>query len=85
MDEPLPRLVPYESVIRGKIFNVATPFTEGRPLTFVAEDKNNPGSFKLIKKTDGFEGEIDPVTKKRKAPVVHAIMEYKVRPGIIVN
>jgi hypothetical protein len=85
MDEVLPRLVSYENILRGKIFNVATPFTEGRPLSFVVQDGSNPGLYKIIKKLDGFEGEIDPITKKKKAPVVQAVMEYKIRLGIVIQ
>ena len=44
----LPRLVPYEKIIRGKLFSVAVPFTSERPLDFIVADDSNKGTYKIV-------------------------------------
>lgn len=81
----LPRLVPYDDIKRGKLFNVAVPFTNGRPLSFVMEDPINKNVFRIVKKDDGFEPVTDPRTGKKKAPVLKIVTEYKLRPAIVIQ
>ncbi|MDF2545345.1 MAG: hypothetical protein K0R93_243 [Anaerosolibacter sp.] len=81
----LPRLVSHKDIIRGKIFNVAVPHTSGRPLNFVIEDPGQKGTYKIITKDDGFEGEKDPKTGKKIAPVVKVVTEFKLRPAIVIS
>jgi hypothetical protein len=81
----LPRLVSYESIKRGKIFNVATPFTSGRPLDFVVEEKNTPGLYRIVPESDGFEGIYDPVLKRKVAQTVKVITEFKLRLAVVVQ
>lgn len=81
----LPRLVPYNKILRGKIFNVAVPYTSERPLDFVIEDETQKGLYKIITKDDGFEGVVDPATGKRYAPTVKVVTEFKLRPAVVIQ
>lgn len=81
----LPREVPYGQILRGKIFNVAVPFTNERPLDFVIEDDKFKGFYKIITKDDGFEGVINQETGRRQAPVVKIATEFKLRPAIVIQ
>lgn len=81
----LPRLVEHEDICRGKIFSVALPFTNGRPLSFVVEDNNNSNLFKIVKKVDGFEGKIDKKTGERKAEELKIVTGIKLRPCIVIQ
>lgn len=81
----LPRLVPYDQILRGKIFNVAVPFTSERPLDFVIEDEKLKGLYRIITKDDGFEGVVNPKTGRRQAPVVKIVTEFKLRPAIVIQ
>jgi len=81
----LPKLVSYGKIFRGKIFNVAIPFTSHRPLSFVVEDESNPNSYKIISKDYGFEPMTNPKTGKKYAPTVKIVTEFKLRPAIIIQ
>jgi len=81
----LPRLVNNDDILRGKVFNVALPFTKGRPLDFVCEDKNNLGLYKIIKNNDGFEGKLDEKTGKKQSEIVKVVVEFKLRPALIIQ
>lgn len=81
----LPRQVSYDEIIRGKIFNVPTPYTSQRPLDFVVEEPGSEGLFRIVQKDDGFEGEIDPVTKKRVAKTLKIVTEFKMRPAVVIQ
>lgn len=81
----LPRLVPHNQILRGKIFNVALPFTSGRPLDFVVEDENNKGLFRIVQMDDGFLPVYNEKLKRKTAPVVKAVCEFKMRPAIVIQ
>ncbi len=81
----LPREVPNEVILRGRIFNAAIPHTFGRPLKFVEQDSNDNNLFHIIEKDDGFEGVIDPKTGKRVSPIVQAVAEFKLRPAVVIQ
>lgn len=81
----LPRMVKYEDIMRGKVFNVAIPHTEGRPFDFIIENETNKGTYNIVTKDDGFEGVIDPVTGRRKAPTVMIATEFKLRPAVVIS
>lgn len=80
-----PREIPYERIIRGRIYNAAIPHTFGRPLKFVEPHPKIFGVFNVVEKNDGFEGVIDSKTGKRVAPVVQAIAEFKMRPAVVIQ
>lgn len=81
----LPRLVDTKEILRGKVFDVALPFTKGRPLDFVKQSESDPNLFSIVSKDDGFEGIIDPVTKKKKSEIVKIVTEFKLRPSLIIQ
>lgn len=81
----LPRLVDYNEILRGKIFNVPIPFTSERPLDFVVEEPDGKGLYRIVRKDDGFEGQIDPVTKKKVAKPLKIVTEFKMRPAVVIQ
>ena len=81
----LPRLVTYDKIKRGKLYNVAVPHMSERPLSFVIEDDKNPGTFNLVTKPDGFEGKRDPKTGKKFAPTLKVVTEFKLRPSLVIQ
>lgn len=80
----LPRLVKSEDILRGKVFNVALPFTNGRPLNFVFEDNDQKGMIKIVQLDDGLEGRIDK-EGHRKAEVLRIVTEIKMRPALVID
>ncbi|WP_352419042.1 hypothetical protein [Proteiniborus sp.] len=81
----LPRLIKHEDIFRGKIYSVALPFTNGRPLNFVVEDDTHKGLYKIIKKDDGFEGKVDKETGIRKSEQLKIVTGIKLRPCIVIQ
>lgn len=81
----LPRQIPYEDILQGKIFLAAIPYTFGRPLRFVEEDKQSPGKYIIKEDNDGFEARIDSKTGKKYSPIVQAVAEFKVRLAVVIQ
>jgi len=81
----LPRLVSYDKILRGKIFNVAVPHISKRPLDFVIKSPRHEKLYEVITKLDGFEGERDPKTGKKYSPTLKVVTEFKLRPAIIIQ
>lgn len=80
----LPRLVKPEDILRGKVFNVALPFTNGRPLNFVFKDESQKDVFKIVRLDDGLEGKIGN-DGNRKAEILKIVTEIKMRPALIID
>ncbi len=78
----LPRQVKTEDILRGKVFDVAVPFTKGRPFDFVQEIEDTNGHYRIVRMDDGLEGTI--VGGKRKAEVLKVVTEIKLRPALII-
>lgn len=80
----LPRLVKPEEILRGKVFNVALPFTNGRPLNFVFEDNDHKDRFKIVQLDDGLEGKVNE-KGHRRAEVLRIVTEIKMRPALVID
>jgi len=78
----IPREVSPEQIIKGRVFDVAVPFTKGRPFSFVEETDNGSGLFRIVKKDYGLEAKI--VGGKTKAQVLKIVTEIKLRPALVI-
>ncbi len=81
----LPRLIEHKDICRGKIFSVALPFTNGRPLNFIAKDDSSEELYRIVKKSDGFEGSIDEKTGERKSEELQIVTGIKLRPCVVIQ
>ena len=81
----LPRLVDSKDICRGKIFYVALPYTQGRPLRFIEKDEQHPELYRIVEKEDGFEGRAEPATGKRRSESLEIVTGIKLRPCIVIQ
>lgn len=81
----LPRAVSYDNILWGKVYYVPIPFSSGRPLEFVVKDTDHEDLYRLAKKADGFEGEIDPATGNRVSRELKIVTEFKMRPALVIQ
>lgn len=80
----LPREIDDKDITRGKVFSVPIPFNDGRPFDFVKYD-NDTDTYKVVTLEDGFEGKIDPVSKRKKSEIVKLAINYKLRPALVIQ
>ncbi|MFE6134854.1 type II toxin-antitoxin system PemK/MazF family toxin [Bacillus sp. NPDC057893] len=75
-----------EQIKRGNIYEVAVPFSDGRPLTFFeADPKLGENVGRAVKKEHGFEPEYDAKTSTKKARIVSVIVKHKTRLCVVLQ
>ena len=80
----LPRLVNHQDILRGKIFYVALPHTEGRPFKFLQREHDKANCYKVVEKLDGFEG-TRLETGRKKSEQLEVMVGIKLRPCLIIQ
>ena len=80
----LPRLVSHQDILRGRIFYVALPHTEGRPFKFLQKENEDSNSYRVIEKSDGFEGTV-LASGQRRADQQEVVVGIKLRPCLIIQ